>query len=50
MVELGGLSLGCAQLGNLYREISDEDARATVDEAWASSVRYSTLPRVECSG
>ena len=40
MRELGGLSLGCAQLGNLYREISDEEARATVDEAWASGVRY----------
>jgi D-threo-aldose 1-dehydrogenase len=40
MVELGGLSLGCAQLGNLYREISDDEARATVDEAWTAGVRY----------
>jgi D-threo-aldose 1-dehydrogenase len=40
MLELGGLSLGCAQLGNLYREISDEEARETVDEAWAAGVRY----------
>jgi D-threo-aldose 1-dehydrogenase len=40
MLELSGLSLGCAQLGNLYREISDEDARETVDEAWAAGVRY----------
>jgi D-threo-aldose 1-dehydrogenase len=40
MRELGGLSLGCAQLGNLYREISDDEARATVDEAWAAGVRY----------
>ena len=40
MVELGGLSLGCAQLGNLYREVSDEDARATVDAAWTAGVRY----------
>ena len=40
MLELGELSLGCAQLGNLYREISDEDARATVDAAWDAGVRY----------
>ncbi len=40
MVDLGGLSLGCAQLGNLYREVSDEEARATVDEAWTAGVRY----------
>ncbi len=40
MVELGGLSLGCAQLGNLYREVSDADARATVDAAWTVGVRY----------
>jgi D-threo-aldose 1-dehydrogenase len=37
---LGGLSLGCAQLGNFYREVSDGDARATVDAAWAAGVRY----------
>ena len=37
---LGELSLGCAQLGNLYREVSDEDARATVDTAWELGVRY----------
>jgi D-threo-aldose 1-dehydrogenase len=34
------LSLGCAQLGNLYREVSDEEARATVDAAWDLGVRY----------
>ena len=34
MFQLGGLSLGCAQLGNLYREVSDADAHATVDAAW----------------
>ena len=34
------LSLGCAQLGNLYREVSDEEARATVDAAWNLGVRY----------
>jgi D-threo-aldose 1-dehydrogenase len=37
---LSELSLGCAQLGNLYREVSDGDARATVDAAWRFGVRY----------
>ena len=39
-VTLSELSLGCAQLGNLYREVSDGDARATVDAAWELGVRY----------
>jgi D-threo-aldose 1-dehydrogenase len=34
------LSLGCAQLGNLYRAIGDDEARATVDAAWERGVRY----------
>ena len=34
------LSLGCAQLGNLYRAIADEQATATVDAAWESGIRY----------
>ncbi len=34
------LSLGCSQLGNLYREVSDEDARATIDSAWGLGIRY----------
>ncbi|MEV4512068.1 aldo/keto reductase [Dactylosporangium sp. NPDC049525] len=34
------LGLGCAQLGNLYHEIDDERARATVDAAWDAGVRY----------
>jgi D-threo-aldose 1-dehydrogenase len=37
---LSELSLGCSQLGNLYREVSDEDARATVDAAWELGIRY----------
>ena len=39
-IDVGGLSLGCSQLGNLYREVSDEDARATVDAGWELGVRY----------
>jgi D-threo-aldose 1-dehydrogenase len=34
------LSLGCAQLGNLYRRVSDEEARGTVDAAWDLGIRY----------
>jgi D-threo-aldose 1-dehydrogenase len=34
------LGLGCAQLGNLYRAMSDENARAVVDTAWARGIRY----------
>ncbi|WP_432988286.1 aldo/keto reductase [Dactylosporangium sp. CA-233914] len=34
------LGLGCAQLGNLYHERSDEAARAIVDAAWECGIRY----------
>jgi D-threo-aldose 1-dehydrogenase len=34
------LSLGCAQLGNLHREVSDANAHATVEQAWDLGVRY----------
>ncbi len=34
------LGLGCAQLGNLFHEIDDERALATVDAAWDAGVRY----------
>jgi D-threo-aldose 1-dehydrogenase len=34
------LGFGTAPLGNLYKAISDEDARATLDAAWAGGVRY----------
>ncbi|MFI6693997.1 aldo/keto reductase [Streptomyces sp. NPDC050433] len=34
------LGLGAAQLGNLARVTSDEDARGAVDSAWESGVRY----------
>jgi D-threo-aldose 1-dehydrogenase len=39
-VAVSELSLGCAQLGNLYREVSDADASATVETAWTLGVRY----------
>jgi D-threo-aldose 1-dehydrogenase len=34
------LGLGCAQLGNLYRAMSDETAAEIVDTAWAHGIRY----------
>ena len=39
-LRLTELSLGGAQLGNLYRAIADGQARATVDAAWRRGVRY----------
>jgi D-threo-aldose 1-dehydrogenase len=39
-VALSTLSLGCARLGNLFREVSDADALATVDRAWQLGIRY----------
>jgi D-threo-aldose 1-dehydrogenase len=39
------LGLGAANVGNLYRAISDDDARALLDAAWESGIRhYDTAP------
>jgi D-threo-aldose 1-dehydrogenase len=44
-LELSELSLGCAQLGNMYREVPDSDSRSTVDAAWEGGVRsFDTAP------
>ncbi|MFI0979205.1 aldo/keto reductase [Streptomyces sp. NPDC021093] len=34
------LGFGAATLGNLFREVTDEDARAAVDAAWDAGIRY----------
>ena len=34
------LGLGCAQLGNLYRAMTDEHAAAIVETAWDQGIRY----------
>jgi len=34
------LGFGTAPLGNLYKSISDREARATLDAAWGGGVRY----------
>ncbi|MEM7752755.1 MAG: aldo/keto reductase [Pseudomonadota bacterium] len=39
-VTLSELGFGTAPLGNLYRAISDTDARAILDMAWDGGVRY----------
>lgn len=36
----GPFGLGCASLGNLFRAMSDEDAEATLEAAWAAGVRW----------
>jgi D-threo-aldose 1-dehydrogenase len=40
MAELGPLGHGAANVGNLYRPMTDEDARAVLEAAWESGVRY----------
>jgi D-threo-aldose 1-dehydrogenase len=39
-LEVTALGFGSAPLGNLYRELSDDDARDAVHESFASGVRY----------
>lgn len=36
----GPLGFGTAPLGNIYRKISEEEAEATVDAAWAAGIRF----------
>jgi D-threo-aldose 1-dehydrogenase len=45
-LELTGLSLGSAPLGGLYRDLSDEEAHATIAAAWDAGVRYFAAIRV----
>jgi D-threo-aldose 1-dehydrogenase len=34
------IGFGTASLGNLYQEVTDADARATLDAAWTAGIRY----------
>ena len=34
------VGFGAAQLGNLYRETSDDEAAAAIDAAWDGGIRY----------
>lgn len=40
IVASGPIGLGASTLGNLYRQIDDAEARATVDAAWNEGLRY----------
>jgi D-threo-aldose 1-dehydrogenase len=39
-VDITRFGLGCAPIGNLFRTIPDDRARATVDAAWDTGIRY----------
>jgi D-threo-aldose 1-dehydrogenase len=39
-VEVGGLGLGAAPLGNLFTEVDDEQAYQAVNVAWQQGIRY----------
>jgi D-threo-aldose 1-dehydrogenase len=39
-IELTSLSFGCAPIGNLYRPVTDEDARGALAAAWDAGIRY----------
>ena len=44
-LELTRLALGCAPIGGLFEAVGEEQARATVDAAWAAGVRtFDTAP------
>jgi D-threo-aldose 1-dehydrogenase len=40
VVELGRLGYGAANVGNLYRALTDEDAWAVLEAAWESGIRH----------
>src|ERR1700756_4376383 len=39
-LQVSGLGLGTAPLGGLYRDMSDDEAHATIAAAWDAGVRY----------
>ncbi len=39
-LQVTGLGLGTAPLGGLYRDLSEEEAHATIAAAWGAGVRY----------
>ncbi len=39
-LRVSGLGLGTAPLGGLYRDLSDEEAHATIAAAWDAGVRF----------
>lgn len=39
-LEVSALGLGTAPLGGLYRDLSEDEAQATVDAAWQAGIRF----------
>jgi D-threo-aldose 1-dehydrogenase len=39
-VEVTEVSFGCASIGNLYREVTDDAAQAVLQTAWDGGIRY----------
>ncbi|MCK5748763.1 MAG: aldo/keto reductase, partial [Oricola sp.] len=39
-VEVTEIALGCASIGNLYREIGEDQAQAVLQTAWDAGIRY----------
>lgn len=40
MIDFGRLGYGAANVGNLYRALTDDEAWAVLDAAWESGIRY----------
>ena len=44
-IDIPSLGFGGAPLGNMFREVGDADARATLEAAWDAGIRlYDTSP------
>lgn len=39
-VHVSDVSFGCASIGNLYRDVSDRDAKNVLQTAWDANIRY----------
>lgn len=39
-VQVTGIAFGCASIGNLYREVLEEDAHQVLQAAWDAGIRY----------
>src|SRR3954470_20715043 len=40
IAEMADFGLGCAPLAGLFEEVSEAQARATIDRAWEAGVRF----------
>lgn len=44
-LDFGPLGFGAAAIGNLYRTITQEEAQAVIEQAWATGLRYFEIGR-----